>query len=63
MAKRQIKMFRGQEVTHLGRNTFIVDETHKTLYKVIQEMQMSKRFKVYRITPMTHKELIDQFIA
>ena len=53
----------GQEVTHLGRDTFIVDESHKTLYKVIQEMQTSKRIQVYRITSVTHAELIDQFIA
>ena len=38
LAKRQIKMAPGQEVTHLGRDTFIVDESHKTLIKVIQEM-------------------------
>ncbi len=63
LAKRQVRMFPGQEVTHLGRDTFIVDETAKTLYKVIQEMQVSKLFKVYRITPVTHRELLEQFIA
>ena len=63
MAKRSIRMFHGQQVTHLGRDAFIVDETHKTLYKVIQEMQKSKRMEVYRITSVTHAELIDQFIA
>ncbi len=56
-------MFRGQEVTHLGRGAFIVDESHKTLYKVLQEMQRSKRIEVYRITSVTHAELVDQFIA
>ena len=63
LAKRMIRMTPEQEVTHLGKNTFIVDESHKTLYKVIQEMQRSKRMQVYRITPVTHGELVDQFIA
>ncbi len=56
-------MFHGQQGTHLGRDAFIVDESHKTLYKVIQEMQGSKRIEVYRITSVTHGELVDQFIA
>ncbi len=63
LAKRTVQMFPGQEVTHLGRDAFIVDESHKTLYKVIQEMQRSKRIEVYRITSVTHAELIKQFIA
>ncbi len=56
-------MFHGQQVTHLGRDAFIVDETHKTLSTVIQEMQGSKRIEVCRITSVTHGELVDQFIA
>ena len=63
LANKRVQVAPKQEIIHLGGPSFIVDESNKTLYKVIQSMQKSKRMQVYRIEPVTHAELIDKFIS